>query len=187
FKLPKSVVDNAKVSDHHAIIPTEQHVILEELNDKERKIYDLVVKRFLAVLSAPYEYEQTTITADIAGETFTAKGKIIKKQGWKEIYDSRFEEDEPSDDQRLPVIEKGQEWSNIHVSITNDKTKPPDLFTEGTVLQENKNPVRYMEADEKHLAPTLNKTGGLRTVATRADIIEKLFHNAYMEMKGKHI
>src|SRR5699024_1433713 len=105
----KAVVDNANVSDHHAIIPTEQPVILEELNDKERKIYDLVVKRFLAVLSAPYEYEQITITAEIAGEAFTAKGKTVKKKGWKEIYDNRFDEEENAGDQRLPAIEKGQE------------------------------------------------------------------------------
>src|SRR5699024_3013734 len=71
LKLTKAVVDNDKVSDHHAIIPTEETVYLSDFDDKERKIFDLVVKRFLAVLSEPYEYEQTTITADIAGETFT--------------------------------------------------------------------------------------------------------------------
>src|SRR5699024_984270 len=101
LKLPKSVVDNSKVSDHHAIIPTEQPVVLADLNDKERKIYDLVVKRFLAVLSEPYEYEQTTIVAEIAKERFTAKGKIVKKQGWKEIYDrsNTTEQMDEADDQ----------------------------------------------------------------------------------------
>lgn len=186
FKLSKAVVDNANVSDHHAIIPTEQAVILEELNDKERKIYDLVVKRFLAVLAAPYEYEQTTITAEIAGETFAAKGKVVKKQGWKEIYE-RFDEEETSNDQRLPTIEKGQEFGDVRILLTNGETQPPARFTEGTLLQAMVNPVHYMDADEKHLANTINKTGGLGTVATRADVIEKLFHNTYMEMKGKHI
>ncbi|OZU88179.1 DNA topoisomerase III [Virgibacillus indicus] len=186
FKLGKSVVDNAKVSDHHAIIPTEQHVILDELNDKERKIYDLVVKRFLAVLSEPHEYEQTTITAQIDNERFSAKGKIVKKQGWKEIYDNRFDDNESSDDQQLPAVEKG-DVMNVRISMKEGETKPPERFTEGALLQAMENPVRYMSSDEKHLMSTINKTGGLGTVATRADIIEKLFNSMYMEMKGKHI
>ncbi|MFC3039602.1 DNA topoisomerase III [Virgibacillus xinjiangensis] len=186
LKLPKAVVDDAKVSDHHAIIPTEQPVILEDLDDKERKIYDLVVKRFLAVLSEPYEYEQTTITADIQGEQFKARGKIVKKQGWKEIYDNRFD-DEEQDDQNLPSIEKGNQLTGLNMSLTQGETKPPERFTEGSLLQAMENPVKYMDSDERHLAKTINKTGGLGTVATRADIIDKLFNSMYMEMKGKHI
>lgn len=187
IKLPKSVVDDAKVSDHHAIIPTEQNVILSELDDKERKIYDLVVKRFLAVLSDPYEYEQTQVTAKIENERFVAKGKIVKKQGWKEIYNNRYEDEDDGTDQNLPAVEKGDVFSNVRVSMTNGETKPPERFTEGGLLQAMENPVRYMSSDEKHLAGTINKTGGLGTVATRADIIEKLFNGMYMEMKGKHI
>ncbi|WP_099159803.1 DNA topoisomerase III [Virgibacillus ndiopensis] len=189
IKLSKTVVDNAKVSDHHAIIPTEQPVILADLNDKERKIFDLVVKRFLAVLSDPHEYEQTSVIAQIENERFVAKGKIVKKQGWKEIYDNRHDDetDVKSQDQRLPVIDKGDVFSNLRISQTNGETKPPERFTEGGLLQAMENPVRYMSQDEKHLAGTINKTGGLGTVATRADIIEKLFNSSYMEMKGKHI
>ncbi|WP_053217976.1 DNA topoisomerase III [Virgibacillus senegalensis] len=188
IKLGKSVVDNNKVSDHHAIIPTEQPVILEELNDKERKIYDLVVKRFLAVLYPPHEYEQTKITADIGGHTFIASGKRISKQGWKEVYDNRYQdENDQDDDQQLPNIETGDQFTNLNVSLTNGKTKPPERFTEGNLLQAMENPVRYMAKDDKHLAKTINQTGGLGTVATRADIIEKLFNSFYMEKKGKHI
>lgn len=187
FKLSKSVVDNTKVSDHHAIIPTEEPVVLFDLDDKERKIYDLVVKRFLAVLSDPHEYEQTTLTAEIAGERFTAKGKIIKKQGWKEIYDNRFDDDDHRDDQQLPAVESGNVFSNIRIAMTQGETKAPERFTEGTLLQAMENPTRFMNPDEKHLATTIHKTGGLGTVATRADIIEKLFHISYMEMKGKYI
>jgi len=188
LKLSKAVVDNQKVSDHHAIIPTEEPVMLNDLDDKERKIFDLVVKRFLAVLSEPYEYEQVTVTADISGETFTTKGKTVKNQGWKEIYDHRFAEDEDeTKEQRLPLIEKNQTITDIHFKQTTGQTKPPARFTEGTLLQAMENPARYMEKDEKHLAKTIHQTGGLGTVATRADIIEKLFHNQYMEMRGKHI
>ncbi|MBU5467850.1 DNA topoisomerase 3 [Virgibacillus sp. MSJ-26] len=186
-RLPKSVVDNSKVSDHHAIIPTEESVILEELDDRERKIYDLVVKRFLAVMADPYEYEQTTIFTQIDNETFVAKGKVVKKQGWKEIYNNRYDDDTDSDDQQLPVVKKGDQFNNIKLSLTSGETKPPERFTEGALLHAMENPVRFMQDEEKHLAGTISKTGGLGTVATRADIIEKLFNTQYMEMKGKHI
>src|SRR5690625_4454555 len=186
-RLPKSVVDNSKVSDHHAIIPTEESVILEDLDDRERKIYDLVVKRFLAVMGNPYEYEQTTIFTQIDNETFVAKGKVVKKQGWKEIYNNRYDDDTDSDDQQLPVVKKGDQFNNVKLSLTSGETKPPERFTEGALLHAMENPVRYMDAEDKHLAGTISKTGGLGTVATRADIIEKLFNTQYMEMKGKHI
>src|SRR5699024_4843969 len=91
------------------------------------------------------------------------------------------------EEQHLPAIDKGQKFSSVRLSLTNGETQPPSRFTEGTLLQAMENPVRYMEKEEQHLAKTINKTGGLGTVATRADIIEKLFHNAYMETRGKHI
>ncbi|EQB37570.1 DNA topoisomerase III [Virgibacillus sp. CM-4] len=187
LNLTKSVVDNSKVSDHHAIIPTEENVVLADLNDKERKIYDLVVKRFLAVLSDPFEYEQTTIYAETEGEQFTARGKVIQKQGWKEVYNHRFDDGEAEDDQQLPALETGQTLSNITYTITAGETKPPERFTEGSLLQAMENPVRYLSSNDKKHANTLNKSGGIGTVATRADIIEKLFNNMYMEMKGKYI
>lgn len=183
WKLPKSVVDNAKVSDHHAIIPTEESPVLADLNDKERKIYDLVVKRFLAVLSDPHEYEQVTIEAQIGGEHFTAKGKNIKKQGWKEIYN----DNDAKDEVQLPDVQEGAQLSGIKIKLTDGETKPPERFTEGALLQAMENPVRYMRQDEKHLAKTISKTGGIGTVATRADIIEKLFNSQLMELRGKHI
>ncbi|WP_047984422.1 DNA topoisomerase III [Ornithinibacillus californiensis] len=185
-KLPKSVVDNAKVSDHHAIIPTEEPVILEDLDDKERRIYDLVVKRFLAVLMDPHEYEQTTIHGEISGESFTAKGKVVKNQGWKAVYDRNFD-DEDTDDQQLPNVKQGDVFSDINLNLTTGETKPPERFTEGALLQAMENPVRFMNPDEKHLAGTLQETGGIGTVATRADIIDKLFNGGYMELKGKYI
>lgn len=185
-KLPKSVVDNSKVSDHHAIIPTEEPVYLSNLDAKERRIYDLVVKRFLAVLMDPYEYEQTTIHARISGEAFTANGRIIKNQGWRTLYDRNFDE-EDFDNQSLPNVKQGDTFTNFTLNLTNGETKPPERFTEGALLQAMENPVRYMDANEKHLAGTLQKSGGIGTVATRADIIDKLFNSEYMELRGKHI
>ena len=87
-KANKNYVDNSKVSDHHAIIPTEEKGNLANLNREEKNIYDLVVKRFLSVLMPNYEYEQTTIVVDIAKEIFIAKGNITKNKGWKRLYDN---------------------------------------------------------------------------------------------------
>lgn len=185
----KSFVDNSKVTDHHAIIPTEQRVILSELSDKERKIYDLVVKRFLAVLYPPFEYEQTTIRAKIGEENFVAKGKRIIKEGFKEIYSVNEDdlEDDDIGEQVLPLINKGDKLKVISVVQTNGKTKPPAPFNEGTLLSAMENPTKYMETQNKELAKILGETGGIGTVATRADIIEKLFNTFLIENRGKDI
>lgn len=184
----KSFVDDKKVSDHHAIIPTEQGVILSDLDDKERKIYDLVVKRFLAVLSKPYVYEQTTIEVKFGEERFSAKGKKVKDQGWKAVYQDHFQDDqETADEQTLPNLTKGDVLADVTVRVTNGKTQPPERFTEGTLLEAMENPVKYMDQENKQLVQTMHQTGGLGTVATRADIIEKLFHTNYIESKGKSL
>ncbi|MCT2538211.1 DNA topoisomerase III [Aquibacillus koreensis] len=187
IKANKAFVDDTKVSDHHAIIPTEQSVILSDLDDKERKIYDLVVKRFLAVLSPAFEYEQTTIIANIGKETFTARGKNIKKQGWKAIYNNRFDDDQDDNDQTLPNLNKGDKLTDLKLKLTNGQTQPPERFTEGSLLQAMENPVKFMDQQDKHLTKTMSQTGGLGTVATRADIIEKLFNTFYMEKRGKYL
>ncbi|UTR10425.1 DNA topoisomerase III [Evansella sp. LMS18] len=191
IKTNKSFVDDSKVSDHHAIIPTEETPIVSKFSDKERKIYDLVVKRFLAVMYPPFEYEQTTIKADLAGETFLAKGKTVLSPGWKEVYENKFEEDEENIDdmkeQLLPQLAKGDQLKIVSVNQTSGETKPPARFNEATLLSAMENPAKYMAGEEKDLAKTLQKTGGLGTVATRADIIEKLFNSFLIEKKGKDI
>lgn len=185
----KSFVDNSKVTDHHAIIPTEQRVILSELSDKERKIYDLVVKRFLAVLYPPFEYEQTTIKAKIENENFVAKGKRIIKEGFKEIYSINDDDIEDDDigEQVLPLINKGDKLKILSIAQVSGKTKPPAPFNEGTLLSAMENPTKYMETQNKELAKILGETGGIGTVATRADIIEKLFNTFLIENRGKDI
>ncbi|MDP4145333.1 MAG: DNA topoisomerase III [Bacillota bacterium] len=190
IKANKSFVDNAKVSDHHAIIPTEQAASLGELNDKERKIYDLVVKRFLAVLYPPFEYEQTTIKAKIGEELFTARGKIVKVQGWKEVYENNFDDEDSEEnvkEQILPNVNKGDTLTIKSVTQTKGETKPPAPFNEGTLLSAMENPVKYMNSSDKELIKTIGETGGLGTVATRADIIEKLFNTFLLEKRGKDI
>ncbi|MFJ7185641.1 DNA topoisomerase III [Lysinibacillus xylanilyticus] len=187
IKANKSFVDDSKVSDHHAIIPTEGYVNFSAFNDKERKIYDLVVKRFLAVLFPAQEYEQLTVQAQIGNEKFIAKGKTVTIAGWKEVYQNRFDDEESTDDvkeQLLPRLEQGQVLKTKLIAQTSGQTKPPARFTEATLLSAMENPTKYMETNDKKLVDTLKSTGGLGTVATRADIIEKLFNSFLIEKRG---
>ncbi|MEB2302038.1 DNA topoisomerase III [Lysinibacillus xylanilyticus] len=187
IKANKSFVDDSKVSDHHAIIPTEGYVNFSAFNDKERKIYDLVVKRFLAVLFPAQEYEQLTVQAQIGNEKFIARGKTVINAGWKEVYQNRFDDEESTDDvkeQLLPRLEQGQLLKTKLIAQTSGQTKPPARFTEATLLSAMENPTKYMETNDKKLVDTLKSTGGLGTVATRADIIEKLFNSFLIEKRG---
>ena len=185
----KRFVDNSKVTDHHAIIPTEQFVDLSSLNSEERNIYDLIVKRFIAVLSQSFEYEQTTVKLDIAGESFYAKGKIVRSSGWKTVYDGFGKLDEDSDeddnDQSLPDIQKGQKAKVTAPKAINGKTKPPARYNEASLLSAMEHPGKFVE--NKALKEALESTSGLGTPATRADIIEKLFNTFYVERRGKEI
>ena len=125
-------VNDAKVSDHHAIIPTEQYVQLSALSNEERRIYDLVVRRFLAVLLPPCVYEETVIQASIEKECFTARGKRMVEKGWQEAYeDNRYdEEDEAKEEvreQNLPLLEAGMKIGQPKISLREGKTKPPAI------------------------------------------------------------
>ncbi|NLY43269.1 MAG: DNA topoisomerase III [Clostridiaceae bacterium] len=186
----KRFVDDSKVSDHHAIIPTEQYVDLNAFNTEERNIYDLVIKRFIAVLSRPFEYEQTTITIEAAGETFYAKGKVVKEKGWKALYEGQanVEDDENEEDEQhqiLPVFKKGDVLKILSVKVINGKTKPPARYTEATLLSAMEHPGKFVE--DRVLRETLENASGLGTPATRAEIIDRLFTCFYVEKKGKQI
>ncbi|MGG3623585.1 DNA topoisomerase III [Bacillus gobiensis] len=189
IKAHKGFVNDAKVSDHHAIIPTEEPAALGRLSEKERKLYDLIAKRFLAVLMPAFEYEETKVTALIGEENFTAKGKVVLSQGWKAVYDHSYDEDDQDEekDQTLPKLAKGDTLAVRSLKETNGETKPPARFNEGTLLSAMENPGAFMKNEEKGLVKTLGETGGLGTVATRADIIEKLFNSFLLEKKGKDI
>lgn len=190
-----SFVDDKKVSDHHAIIPTEQFVDLSHMTNEERKIYDLVVRRFLAVLMPPFTYDEITMKAEAGEGIFTARGKIVQSQGWKEAYETEVfsgeDEDETAEElpkeQKLPELKKGEKLKIEKTELTAGKTKPPARFNEATLLSAMENPVKYMESRDKTYIRTLGETGGLGTVATRADIIDKLFKSFLMEKKGKDI
>lgn len=178
-------VNNSKVSDHHAIIPTEQPAMLGSFTDKELKIYELVLKRFLAVLLPPYLYEQTVIKASINQEKFIARGKIEKQIGWKEVYGQI--EDEDNDEQSLPSLKPNQILTVNELTKTTGQTTPPAYFNEATLLSAMENPTQYTNSSSKQINTTLKNTGGLGTVATRADIIEKLFNTFLIEKHGNDI
>lgn len=189
IKASQNYVNNSKVSDHHAIIPTEQRVVLGDLTDKERKIYDLVVKRFLAVLSKPFEFEKITIEANMGNEVFISKGRITLSMGWKEVY-GNYEDEEILDDYPLDKLQNLKPGDDLFVSSlkkTRGETKPPSRFTEATLLSAMENPVKFMKNADKELKKTIGERGGLGTVATRADIIDKLFNSFVIEKKDKYI
>ncbi len=181
-------VDDRQVSDHHAIIPTEQ-AAPHSLSDKEAKLYSLIVRRFLAVLLPPYQYEQTTVSATVGEESFSAKGERVLSLGWKEAYDKVQEltDDEGEAKQPLPALQKGDALQIKQVHIKKGQTKPPARFTEGTLLSAMERPAAFMAEEDQKLANTLGKTGGIGTVATRADIIEKLFNSFLIEKHGKEL
>lgn len=196
FSAKVSFVDDSKVTDHHAIIPTEQFVQLDHMTIEERKIYDLVIRRFLAVMYPPFEYEQTNLMVRIGTEIFAAQGQIVKNQGWKEIYEDGFGEPDEEEEsggegqlkgQQLPDLSKGAVLSGLNLTMTEGKTKPPARFNEAALLSAMENPAAYMETKDRDMVKTIGETGGLGTVATRADIIEKLFSSFLLEKKGKDI
>ncbi|TLG76544.1 DNA topoisomerase III [Culicoidibacter larvae] len=183
-----SFVNNAKVSDHHAIIPTEEPVNLAALSDRERKVYDLVVRRFLAVLLPPYEYEETSMQATIGEELFTARGQRVLALGWKQAYSGLELDDENKDaTQNLPELQIGRELKPVILLETRGTTKPSAYFTEATLLSAMERPAKYMNSNDKNLISQLEQAGGIGTVATRADIIEKLFSSFVIEHQGQSI
>ncbi|MCI8514075.1 MAG: DNA topoisomerase III [Lachnospiraceae bacterium] len=185
---PAFFVNDAKVSDHHAIIPTEQYVQMDHMTVDERRIYDLVVRRFLAVLYPAEEYEQVFLRVRVGDGIFTAQGRIEKTPGWRAVYETLPEEGEEANGPcSLPELRKGDVLEGLTFSLTEGKTKPPAPFTEATLLSAMENPAAFLESRDSTAAKTLKETGGLGTVATRADIIEKLFASGLLEKKGKEI
>ncbi len=204
IRADKSFVNDQKVSDHHAIIPTEQGIRLNELEYGERKIYELVVTRFLAVLLPPCIYQRTEVAVRCEGERFVVKGKIMEQPGWQEIRsiqadagimpEEHLEDGTPDhavlgkeETGNLPEFAKGQKILFTGGKIKEGQTKAPLPFTEATLLAAMEHPAGYMDSSDPALKKTLGETGGLGTVATRADIIEKLFNSFMIEKKDAYI
>lgn len=186
----KYIVNDAKVTDHHAIIPTEQYVDLNKLSREERHIYDLVVRRFIAVLSAPFEYDEVQVKITVGKYNFYTKGQSVKSAGWKALYDSSLADDDDDAEpdlaaQRLPALSQGAAAAVKEIRVCAGKTSPPARYTEATLLTAMENPASQVE--DGRLRDALKTAGGLGTPATRADIIEKLFNSFYIERRGREI
>ena len=184
----KRFVDDSKVSDHHAIIPTEQPLKLTDLTGDEKNLYDLIARRFLAVLYPPYRYEQLTLVTNIQGESFYSRGKVVKDLGWRAVAFHMTERDEGKDEalpeQTLTNLSKGEERPVKSLKENKAKTKPPARYTEATLLSAMENPGKFI--DDEELRESI-KGGGLGTPATRAEIIEKLLSTFYIERLGKEL
>ena len=180
-KLPitKRIIDDAKVTDHHAIIPTDTTPNLASLSADELKVYDLVARRFLCVFYPQYIYNTTKIITLVEGENFITRGTTVVSLGWMELYrnDRGKDEEEP-----LPSLKANDSATIIEVSSEKKKTKPPAAYTEASLLSAMENAGRFVEDEE--LKEQL-KEGGLGTPATRASIIERLLAVQYIERKGK--
>ena len=185
----KRIVDDSRVSDHHAIIPTEEPVRLSVLDADERKLYDLIVKKFIAAFYPPFKYERVTVITTAEGESFYSRGKVVRDQGWKAVYgrgaDQEGEErDDALPEQVLHSQKKGAVKQVKDCKANKSQTKPPARYTEATLLSAMESPGKFVEDEELREAL---KQSGLGTPATRAEIIEKLINTDYVERRGKEL
>jgi DNA topoisomerase-3 len=174
----KRIFDNAKVSDHFAIIPTL--IAPKSLTEVEAKLYDMVVKRFLAVFFPPAEFMVTTRISTAAGHSFQTNGKVMVKPGWLAIYGREAQED----DANLVAVEKGEVVRTEAVDVNALKTKPPARYTEATLLSAMEGAGKLIDDDELREAM---QEKGLGTPATRAAIIEGLILEKYIHRDGREL
>ncbi len=184
------VVNDAKVTDHHAIIPTraERHPV-DKFSDDDRRIYDLVVRRFLAIFHPEAVFENTRVETTVAQHIFRTRGRVMLVPGWRGVYGesadvegaSRSDEDEGRE-QQLPKLERGEDVSVRRVASEAKETKPPRRFTEGALLAAMETAGKLVEEEELREAM---KESGIGTPATRAAIIERLLQVGYIERDGR--
>ena len=189
-KLPKSkkVFDNSKVTDHHAIIPTGQQGALSDL---ERRVYDLVCKRFISVFYPDCEFATTTVMGESAGVPFKATGKVIVKDGWRAVYagDTQVQEEpekKGDEDEAMGVMPDFQvgESGPHEPSLLEKQTQPPKPYTEATLLRAMETAGKLCDSDELRDAM---KENGLGRPSTRAAIIETLFKRRYIRKEKKSL
>jgi DNA topoisomerase-3 len=183
-KLPvtKRLVDNSKISDHHAIIPTQALVKFNALSPAEKKIYDLVARRFIAAFYPHYIFDITRVVSLVEDERFVSKGKQIIQLGWMELYPRGREENADAPD--LPDVKKGDLLTVGDAVCLAKKTQPPKPYTEATLLSAMENAGRLTE--DEAIKEKL-KESGLGTPATRAAIIERLLTVGYVTREAKNL
>ncbi|WP_341636830.1 DNA topoisomerase III [Staphylococcus casei] len=181
FSVKQRFINNSKVSDHHAIIPTEVRPDMSQLSQRETKVYMMIAQRYLENLMPPHEYEAISIDLKVGDNIFAFKDKVTTKLGYKAIFDHQDKANE-----HIAHLEKDAKLKVSRVNIEQHETTQPAYFNEGTLLKAMESPQKFFKLDDKKHNETLKETGGIGTVATRADIIEKLFNmNAIEARDGK--
>ena len=188
------VIDDAKVTDHHAIIPTRAEHAIEKMSDDDHRIYDLVVRRFLAAFHPEALLEHTRVETTVAGHVFRTRGKVLVVPGWRGVYltaaaeaprgaDAQGDEDEPGD-QELPRLENGEPSQVLDVEQLAKETKPPRRYTDASLLGAMETAGKLVDDEELREAM---KDSGIGTPATRAAIIERLIDVGYVERDGRSL
>ncbi len=186
--LKSAAWNDKKITAHHAIIPTGQRA---ELKGKQAQVFDLIVRAYLAQFFPAHTYRQTSIVLDVAGETFTASGKVPLSPGWKVVFGVAADEEEDAKDedkddkQALPALKNGEAVACESAKVEGKKTTPPARFTEGTLIQAMTNIHQLVEDPEQKRR--LKETAGIGTEATRAGILETLKKRDFIEVKGKQL
>ena len=182
-KLPvsKRIVDDTKVTDHHAIVPTNKK-LSGDLPPDEAKVYDLVARRFLAVFLPAARFENTTVVTEVRGETFLSRGRVVLEAGWRGLYPDGIGGKKEKEPPVLPPVEVGQEWMVLKVAVKEGETKPPPRYSESSLLGAMETAGKFVEDEELRQAM---KDSGLGTPATRAATIERLIKVGYLVREKK--
>ena len=189
-RIKSKTLDDSKITAHHGIVPTMQKGNKAALSERERNIYDLIVRAYLAQFYPLHEYMQTTVGVEIAGENFAASGKVVTRNGWRDVYSQADEEGEKDEDddsgtQALPSMAQGDAVTCTDATRKDAKTKPPARFTEGTLIRAMENIHKFVsDAEHKKM---LREGDGIGTSATRASIISELKRREFLAVKGKQI
>jgi DNA topoisomerase III len=182
------VVNDARVDDHHAIIPTDVEHDVSTFSPDERRIFDLVARRFLAVFHPPARYARTTVVTLVEDERFRTRGKVTLEAGWRGVYgveaDADKSKEEDPESAELPPLEKGQQVKVVSAESEAKETRPPPRYTEATLLSAMETAGKFVDDEELREAM---KERGLGTPATRAETIETLIRREYIERVGKDL
>jgi DNA topoisomerase-3 len=183
------VVNDARVGDHHAIIPTEGDHDLSGLGRDEQRVYDMVARRFLAVFHPAARFERTSVETRCGGHLFRSRGKVMIEAGWRAVYGEEVEradaqKGEEEAEQSLPALAVGQEVDCPEAEALAKRTKPPARYSEGTLLRAMETAGKLVEDDE---AAEAMKDAGIGTPATRAATIERLVDAEYIEREGRSL
>jgi DNA topoisomerase-3 len=182
-KLPinKRIVDDTKVTDHHAIVPTNKKPS-GDLPPDEAKVYDLIARRFLSVFFPPARFENTTVVTKVRGETFLSRGRVVLEAGWRRLYPDGVGGKKEKEPPVLPPVLVGQEWNVLKVAVKEGETKPPPRYSESALLGIMETAGKFVADEELRQAM---KESGLGTPATRAATIERLIRVGYLVREKK--